>query len=135
MRISDWSSDVCSSDLDIGRTVHRHHAVHRQLVIEDAENRLLHFTRIGRSTDQDQLFGKIDGDHGFTAAAVALGIGPEAGQIDDGEFRHEIGKLGRLWADQQRANRSEEHTSALQSLMHNSYAVFCLKKKKEKKDT
>src|SRR3546814_14285094 len=80
MRISDWSSDVCSSDL------------------------LLHFTRIGRSTDQDQLFGKIDGDHGFTAAAVALGIGPEAGQIDDGEFRHEIGKLARLWADQQRAN-------------------------------
>src|SRR3546814_2328219 len=29
---------------------------------------------------------------------------PEAGQIDDGEFRHEIGKLARLWADQQRAN-------------------------------
>src|SRR3546814_2669068 len=59
MRISDWSSYVCSSVL---------------------------------------------GDHGFTAAAVALGIGPEAGQIDDGEFRHEIGKLARLWADQQRAN-------------------------------
>src|SRR3546814_4532299 len=125
MRISDWSSDVCSSDL------------------------LLHFTRIGRSTDQDQLFGKIDGDHGFTAAAVALGIGPEAGEIDDGEFRHEIGKLARLWADQQRENeqnmpcqfdddtqvdavfrlRSEEHTSELQSLMRMSYAVVCLKKK------
>src|SRR3546814_5043304 len=31
--------------------------------------------------------------------------------------------------------RSEEHTSELQSLMRNSYAVFCLKKKKTKKDT
>src|SRR3546814_10157661 len=30
--------------------------------------------------------------------------------------------------------RSEEHTSELQSLMRNSYAVFCLKKKKKKKD-
>src|SRR3546814_2338118 len=29
-------------------------------------------------------------------------------------------------------NRSEEHTSELQSLMRNSYAVFCLKKKKKK---
>src|SRR3546814_10118249 len=29
--------------------------------------------------------------------------------------------------------RSEEHTSELQSLMRNSYAVFCLKKKKEKR--
>src|SRR3546814_9798416 len=32
------------------------------------------------------------------------------------------------------ARRSEEHTSELQSLMRNSYAVFCLKKKKQKKD-
>src|SRR3546814_6923155 len=31
-----------------------------------------------------------------------------------------------------RAFRSEEHTSELQSLMRNSYAVFCLKKKKQK---
>src|SRR3546814_2082162 len=31
------------------------------------------------------------------------------------------------------ASRSEEHTSELQSLMRNSYAVFCLKKKKQKK--
>src|SRR3546814_6591389 len=35
----------------------------------------------------------------------------------------------------QRANRSEEHTSELQSLMRISYAVFCLKKKKNKQNT
>src|SRR3546814_5659874 len=35
----------------------------------------------------------------------------------------------------ERARRSEEHTSELQSLMRNSYAVFCLKKKKNTKDS
>src|SRR3546814_4677759 len=34
---------------------------------------------------------------------------------------------------EQRSQRSEEHTSELQSLMRISYAVFCLKKKKHKK--
>src|SRR3546814_10064290 len=36
--------------------------------------------------------------------------------------------------DQRRVARSEEHTSELQSLMRNSYAVFCLKKNKKKKN-
>src|SRR3546814_10762594 len=35
------------------------------------------------------------------------------------------------WIDVALSNRSEEHTSELQSLMRNSYAVFCLKKKKQ----
>src|SRR3546814_4469138 len=41
-------------------------------------------------------------------------------------------KLSGRWTDRvsSRANRSEEHTSELQSLMRISYAVFCLKKKK-----
>src|SRR3546814_4951480 len=37
----------------------------------------------------------------------------------------------RLLADRQIGERSEEHTSELQSLMRISYAVFCLKKKKK----
>src|SRR3546814_3117238 len=37
--------------------------------------------------------------------------------------------------DEDRKLRSEEHTSELQSLMRISYAVFCLKKKKKKKQT
>src|SRR3546814_9885149 len=40
----------------------------------------------------------------------------------------------RLFALVSMGWRSEEHTSELQSLMRNSYAVFCLKKKKQKKD-
>src|SRR3546814_4380145 len=38
-------------------------------------------------------------------------------------------------ADDVAADRSEEHTSELQSLMRTSYAVFCLKKKKQEKPT
>src|SRR3546814_7645093 len=48
-----------------------------------------------------------------TAAALAAALGLEHGQ----------------WL------RSEEHTSELQSLMRNSYAVFCLKKKKQESYT
>src|SRR3546814_3305716 len=40
----------------------------------------------------------------------------------------------RLWRDGDELNRSEEHTSELQSLMRISYAVFCLKKKKTKEN-
>src|SRR3546814_7958067 len=40
--------------------------------------------------------------------------------------------LDMVEQDQRRRGRSEEHTSELQSLMRNSYAVFCLKKKKNK---
>src|SRR3546814_2274463 len=45
-----------------------------------------------------------------------------------------VGGLTKLLANEWAAKRSEEHTSELQSLMRNSYAVFCLKKKKQKTD-
>src|SRR3546814_2234406 len=86
MRISDWSSDVCSSDLN-------------------------------------------------PAAANPSAIGPAwpatAATRRCGHYRHcasEAWKPGFPAAS--RADRSEEHTSELQSLMRISYAVFCLKKKK-----
>src|SRR3546814_7861215 len=40
-----------------------------------------------------------------------------------------LGVIGIIY--ESRPNRSEEHTSELQSLMRNSYAVLCLKKKKQ----
>ena len=71
---------------DIGRTVHRHHALDRQQIVEDAEHRLLHFTGIGGAADQDQLFGEVDGNDGFAAAAMTRRIGLERGQVDDRIF-------------------------------------------------
>src|SRR3546814_3455666 len=46
--------------------------------------------------------------------------------------RQRLGALAERSADLGMQNRSEEHTSELQSLMRISYAVFCLKKKKQK---
>src|SRR3546814_4177350 len=102
MRISDWSSDVCSSDLpaadlaDLGGGEVRLRAAQRR----------------------EQALG---------AAAVPA---HRRRQSVAGMVR------GRLGADDHRHDRdaakSEEHTSELQSLMRISYAVFCLKKKKNK---
>src|SRR3546814_4184013 len=104
MRISDWSSDVCSSDLQYGGaegTGLREFNGSGYLGTDFAENRgnislLFNYTNRSALTSQDQDF-TATGDHRF---------------FDD--F----------------TGRSEEHTSELQSLMRISYAVFCLKKKK-----
>src|SRR3546814_10005221 len=46
-------------------------------------------------------------------------------------IENERGLIGRLFLRTSKWRRSEEHTSELQSLMRNSYAVFCLKTKKQ----
>src|SRR3546814_4804547 len=112
MRISDWSSDVCSSDL-------QHHNVGVQHE---------------RPGDGDAL-ALAAGEHVRIALVV---LRPQADSRHHG-FRR-LTPLGRrhLAIDDQRllqdgadllTRRSEEHTSELQSLMRISYAVFCLKKK------
>ena len=63
---------------DIGRAMHRHNALYRQQIIEDAENRLLHLTGISCAADQDQFLTKIDCNHRLAAAAVARRVGAEA---------------------------------------------------------
>src|SRR3546814_9696722 len=65
-------------------------------------------------------------------AVVNWARGPLAhivgGILDDPRVTLEVADVGRLIGEA--ASRSEEHTSELQSLMRISYAVFCLKKKK-----
>src|SRR3546814_3355901 len=101
MRISDWSSDVCSSDL-----------IH----LPDGFNR--------------QTFHRMINGHHVAEVAVRIGEGKQArvaihldAPVDHGLMR---GRAGRQ--AQNLDQRSEEHTSELQSLMRISYAVFCLKK-------
>src|SRR3546814_3881097 len=106
MRISDWSSDVCSSDLDIPGRRHRGRA--NQLADPDA----------GRWPDRDPQPGPWRGAGNRTRRRgdrPRYGGGDGAGDGRDQDLR------------------SEEHTSELQSLMRISYAVFCLKKKKKSK--
>ncbi len=88
----------------IGGAMHRHDALQRQQVVQEGEDRLLHFTGIGRSADQHDLAGQVAGDDGFGAAAVTLRIGLEARQIDDRHFRNEAGEFGRFRTQQQVAD-------------------------------
>src|SRR3546814_8635974 len=99
MRISDWSSDVCSSDL----------------FFDDLE------------VPAENLVGEEGKGFGYILSgmnAERVLIASEC--IGDGRFF--IDRASAYAKDR----RSEEHTSELQSLMRISYAVFCLKKKKEK---
>src|SRR3546814_4152709 len=125
MRISDWSSDVCSSDL---RTLH----------LAGEHLRAGGDGRVGRGVgDAIQRDALLAVGRDVVARGVVRAIGTkcaplaraqvveavveEVGQRPSAELR-----LGRI----RLLPRSEEHTSELQSLMRISYAVFCLKKKK-----
>src|SRR3546814_4760820 len=116
MRISDWSSDVCSSDLLQRRLVRRVGAAAASGAGAAAGNRGRAADRPG-DPDRDQRRDRCR----WTGAR----IDPDA---PGGTDRHAY--PARPCADTLRAARSEEHTSELQSLMRISYAVFCLKKKK-----
>src|SRR3546814_1135171 len=113
MRISDWSSDVCSSDLlvDVRRPpAHLPTATGRKR----SGKRLL-------TVGTDCALGKK-----YTALALTRALRASGANAD---FRAS-GQTGILIAGSGIAmDRSEEHTSELQSLMRISYAVFCLKKK------
>src|SRR3546814_2002799 len=112
MRISDWSSDVCSSDLggegcgDLARHV-------PGLAHADAD----HAAAAGEQ--QPAGAGKVAVEPGADGVQPA-GLGVEDAAAAGG---------------QRCIVRSEEHTSELQSLMRISYAVFCLKKKKHNATT
>src|SRR3546814_8071401 len=115
MRISDWSSDVCSSDLGQPR-----------LLVADQDREVLGHVAALHGVDAD-LFQSL-GELLQLRRAVELAAIPET--TGPGEDRRDRVR-GRILALLVLAVvRSEEHTSELQSLMRISYAVFCLKKKK-----
>src|SRR3546814_3945365 len=98
MRISDWSSDVCSSDLEGGAAKH-------DIAVAVAD-----------------MPGFIERTIPIVEAAFPGARVLAFGHLGDGNVHFNVRPpIGE--------NRSEEHTSELQSLMRISYAVFCLKKK------
>ena len=76
---------------DIGRTVHGHHALYRQKVIENAKHGLLHFARISGAANENKLLGKVDRDNRFAAATMTCRVCAETWQIDDCIFGHKAG--------------------------------------------
>src|SRR3546814_9553542 len=133
MRISDWSSDVCSSDLGFRpqRTRSIAEDVHdRALRVPGADGSLVPAVAVCRIPAGDEQGGQHRGAGG---GVRMLGTG---GRVVGA---HQLVLQPRVLADRRphqedfdMTDRSEEHTSELQSLMRNSYAVFCLKKKKHK---
>src|SRR3546814_4103668 len=106
MRISDWSSDVCSSDLPVARQVE-----------------VAHYLRPQQAADVGAV--------GVGPAGIELAAGRGAADVVAALQRQGLEAASRQVAGSGEAVvRSEEHTSELQSLMRISYAVFCLKKKK-----
>src|SRR3546814_6154964 len=108
MRISDWSSDVCSSDLIAD--------------LPDPTGILVHQRRVRQRVG------------GIGVVEIALAIAapdrefPEARQPLQIESMA-VALVAQAIGVEQVERRSEEHTSELQSLMRISYAVLCLKKK------
>src|SRR3546814_10898799 len=110
MRISDWSSDVCSSDLD------------QEL-------------KSGPPATASRMAG-LDRRHARPRPrGYPLQCCPRLARCRRHGGEHHQRPYGQVsrpaFAALDEAGRSEEHTSELQSLMRISYAVFCLKKKKK----
>src|SRR3546814_9696728 len=115
MRISDWSSDVCSSDLTKAKSAHD---MNREYSVQKALKPVYPAVANMVALCHDE---SVIGCEFYVMDRIA-GLIP----------RRNMPAGVQLTAGQTRQLcRSEEHTSELQSLMRNSYAVFCLKKKNE----
>src|SRR3546814_3974103 len=120
MRISDWSSDVCSSDLAYSKQFAQ------ELRLQSDFTGPFNFSLGGNYTKFRTQNDYYVMSNLLTALAM---IGPFN---ETGTMTH----CNRAAFDNRKGPaipiaRSEEHTSELQSLMRISYAVFCLKKKKQ----
>src|SRR3546814_6685714 len=113
MRISDWSSDVCSSDLPFNFSVGANYTwfktIDEYIIMSNV------FTALAMSQPLNQTGDQTTCAYSNFLLAPALPLAP-------------IRDSFCVYIDPNPV-RPEEHTSELQSLMRISYAVFCLKKK------
>src|SRR3546814_5862460 len=139
MRISDWSSDVCSSDLIYepgcgnGSTLV---AIHKSF--PDAE-----LIACDLSVEQLRAARRLTDKLGIPASLRQRDAATDTREPDESvdavvtfALHHELPHAANVALLTEmfrilKPGRSEEHTSELQSLMRISYAVFCLKKKKQ----
>src|SRR3546814_4914311 len=122
MRISDWSSDVCSSDLIFNYWIKGDEIPNSQFrskrsrasPVQRQRSSLRSLRSIARSTWKVNLFRTY---RTFACPILSTWLSSR--------------RLASCTMERCRSMRSEEHTSELQSLMRISYAVFCLKKKQK----
>src|SRR3546814_4822533 len=114
MRISDWSSDVCSSDLAGVLEIHPWGST---LAAMEQPDMIIMDLDPGPGVEWQQV---IEAAQEVRERLEKLGLAAFL-KTSGGKGLHVVSPL--------KPDRSEEHTSELQSLMRISYAVFCLKKK------
>src|SRR3546814_9127293 len=142
MRISDWSSDVCSSDLlDDFYIDQRHDQFSQELRIASPSGQRITYVAglyyFARTSDDLEIL-QPRADAAFLIKPGQKGDVTIASRLDDKSYaafahvdfnltdRLTLSAGGRYTREDQ--DRSEEHTSELQSLIRSSYAVFCLNK-------
>src|SRR3546814_10773070 len=114
MRISDWSSDVCSSDLISPLMQNTTEGPNQQWGVTGVMP--------GSSPDPNEV-------QAFTQIGDTVYVGGKFQYVQQGANGTRILQSRLAAFDAVTGERSEEHTSELQSLMRNSYADCCLKKK------
>src|SRR3546814_2838461 len=129
MRISDWSSDVCSSDLlDEITAIADKLWEHRERIGKDGRTVTLKI----KFADFEQITRSKTPGKAVDNRMMLTGIYEEL--LDSiMPLERPLRLIGLTISNLIDPTRSEEHTSELQSLMRISYAVFCLKKKTNKK--
>src|SRR3546814_4561276 len=124
MRISDWSSDVCSSDLRIDPRPESLAGATPDICIHRR-------TKAARQTGGGLADRCHAGGGDGIRQPIVRGGDRRMVDLDEAVVSH-CPSPPRPVRQGWRRHRSEEHTSELQSLMRISYAVFCLKKKNNK---
>src|SRR3546814_1887419 len=152
MRISDWRSSVCASDrraqgcVPVGTGARGGEIVGQRQIVEEQrdtaiEGRELRLQASVREQPRFEIERLADPGIADPGGGIGEQHTPRLGhdRIERAPHRvalgdAQIGARGSVDAGDDEI-RSEEHTSELQSLMRISYAVFCLKKKQQKKTT
>src|SRR3546814_4148538 len=119
MRISDWSSDVCSSDLSCVTSWFK------------LQGNFTCRLAMACVNGVHQICMRMSPLRTILSPGLQWNAAANAGRFDTAPLvRNSLGACGSLLTISFSESRSEQHTSELQSLMRISYAVFCLKKKK-----
>src|SRR3546814_2332685 len=144
MRIIDWSSDVCSSDLVLRTTIATEDGEPVQVIHDDIDPDLLQVQDLSALPEDEREaevarrmqamvetpFEDLSRAPLFRAQLFKLAEQEHALFFMPHHIIWDGWSFDLLYSDIAEIYRSEEHTSELQSLMRISYAVFCLKKKK-----
>src|SRR3546814_9044034 len=132
MRISDWSSDVCSSDLVVAAQIN-------DFYICSLSCRSIIYKGLFLAESLSVFYPDLQDERFESRVAIfhqrySTNTFPQWWLAQPFRTLAHNGEINTIRGNKNWMKRSEEHTSELQSLMRNSYAVFCLKKKKTKQD-